>query len=119
MSGSETIKNPCFSTERANITGLVVFADDGISYLLPYAQFLHSKRSPNPALENTPDAPSEKMVIHFAQAEVVVVGSGLKKLEDEIQQAALCFVKAADRRLAASLNTHVAAVTLTLTKENV
>ena len=59
------------------------------------------------------------MVIHFAQAEVVVLGSGLKKLEDEIQQSALRFVRAADRRLAASLKTHVATVTLTLTNANV
>ena len=37
----------------------------------------------------------------------------------EIQKYELKFVKSADRRLAATLNTHIAAVTVTLTKENV
>ena len=66
-----------------------------------------------------PDAPPEKMRIHFARADVVVLGSGLKRLEQGIQKYELKFVKSADRRLAATLNTHIAAVTVTLTKENV
>jgi hypothetical protein len=92
---------------------------DGISYLLPYAQFLYAEKIPNPALEKEPDAPPEKMLIHFACADVVVLGSGLKRLEQDIQKYELKFVKSADRRLAATLKTHIAAVTVTLTKENV
>jgi hypothetical protein len=52
-------------------------------------------------------------------AHVVVLGSGLKRLEAEIQKYELKFVKSADRRLAATLKTHIAAATVTLTKENV
>jgi len=96
-----------------------VFADNGTSYLLPYAQFLYAERISNPALEKEPDAPPEKMRIFFATAEVVVLGSGLKRLEHGIQKSELKFVKSADRRLAATLSTHIAAVTLTLTKESV
>ena len=117
-SASEPRDNPCLERDSA-IAGLMVFADDGISYVLPYAQFMYAERNSNPALESDADAPPEKMVIRFAQAEVMVLGSGLKKLELEIQKYELKFVKSADRRLAASLKTHVAAVTLTLTKENV
>jgi len=98
---------------------LKVIADDGISYLLPYAQFLYAEKVSNPALEKEPDAPTEKMRIRFACGDVVVLGSGLKRLEAEIQKYELKFVKSADRRLAATLNTHIAAVTVTLTKENV
>jgi hypothetical protein len=98
---------------------LKVFADNDISYLLPYAQFLYAEKISNPALEKEPDAPPEKMLIHFACADVVVLGSGLKRLEAEIQKYELKFVKSADRRLAATLNTHIAAVTVTLTKESV
>jgi hypothetical protein len=98
---------------------LNVCADDGISFLLPYAQFLYAARISNPALEKEPDAPPEKIRIHFASAEVTVLGSGLKFVESKLQKCELKFVKAADRRLAATLNTHIAAVTLTLTKENV
>jgi hypothetical protein len=93
-------------------------ADDGISYLLPYAQFLHAKRMANPALEKEPDAPLEKLLVHFAQADVVILGSGLKRLAAEIQKYALRFVKSADRRLAATWNTHVAAVTVNLNQES-
>ena len=41
------------------------------------------------------------------------------RLERRLQKYELKFVKSADRRLAATLKTHIAAVTLTLTKENV
>lgn len=109
--------NPCFGRD-STVTALDVFADDGISYLLPYAQFLYAERTSNSALEKTPDAPPETMRIHFTGADVVVLGSGLKRLEQNIQKCELNFVKSADRHLAATLTTHIAAVTVTLDKEN-
>ena len=108
--------NPCFDTD-STVGALNVLADDGTSYLLPYAQFLSTERGSNPALEKEPDAPPEKMRIGFAQAEVAVLGSGLKALERALQKLELKFVKAADRRLAATLNAHVATVTITLMEE--
>ena len=118
ISASSPRDNPCLGSDPT-ITALDVFADNGISYLLPYAQFLYAEKMSNPALEKEPDAPPEKMLIRFATAEVVVLGSGLKRLEQGIQKSELKFVKSADRRLAATLSTHIAAVTLALTKENV
>ena len=44
----------------------------------------------------------KKCLIHFACAEVIVLGSGLKRLERGIQKYELKFVKSADRRLAAT-----------------
>jgi len=117
-SASSPRDNPCLGNDPT-IAALDVFADNGISYLLPYAQFLYAEKMSNPALEKEPDAPPEKMLIRFATAEVVVLGIGLKRLEQGIQKSELKFVKSADRRLAATLSTHIAAVTLTLTKENV
>jgi hypothetical protein len=110
--------NPCFGSDT-QIAALNVFAGDGNSYLLPYAQFLSAERFSNPALEHEPDAPPEKLLIRFASANVVLLGSGLKRLEGEIQKYQLKFVKSADRRLAATLNTHIATVTITFTKEHV
>jgi hypothetical protein len=118
MSVSSPRDNPCLGHD-SNAAAVAVLTDDGISYLLPYAQFLYAERTANPALEKEPDAPPEKMLIRFASANVVVLGSGLKRLEAEIQKYELKFVKSADRRLAATLKTHIAAVTITLTKENV
>ena len=117
-SASSPRDNPCLGNDPT-IAALDVLADNGISYLLPYAQFLYAEKMSNPALEKEPDAPPEKMLIHFARADVVVLGSGLKRLEAEIQKYELKFVKSADRRLAATLKAHIAAVTVTLTKENV
>jgi hypothetical protein len=117
-SGSSPRDNPCFGMDT-HVAALEAVADDGISYLLPYAQFLYAERISNPALEKEPDAPPEKMLIHFARAEVAVAGSGLKRLEHGVQKYELKFVKSADRRLAAAPNTHIAAVTVTLTNKNV
>jgi hypothetical protein len=110
--------NPCFRSDTQT-AALDVFADDGISYLLPYAQFLYAERVPNPRLEKQPDAPPEKLLIHLALADVVVLGSGLMAIERALQKYELKFVKAADRRHPATLNTFVASVAITLTKKNI
>lgn len=117
-SASSGPPNPCLE-RAANTAALKAVADDGISYLLPYSQFLYAERSANAALEKQPDAPPERMLIRFASGDVAILGSGLKRVETDIQRYELQFIKAADRRLAATLETHIAAVTVTLTKENV
>jgi len=118
ISASSPRKNPCLGSDP-NIAALEVIADDGISYLLPYAQFLYAERMANPALEKEPEAPPEKMSIHFACANVVVLGSGLKWLERRLQQYELSFVMSADSRLGAVYDTLITTITLTLTKEKV
>ena len=116
--GSQPRDNPSYGTD-STVATLNVVADDGRSYQLSYAQFLYAETISNPALETKPDAPPEKLSLRFAVAEVVVLGSGLKAVERAIQKYELKFVKAADRRYAATFKTHVAAVTITLIEENV
>ena len=118
ISASSPRKNPCVGSDP-NIAALEIIADDGISYLLPYAQFLYAERTANPALENEPEASPEKMSIHFGCAEVIVLGSGLKRLERWLQGYELSFVMSADSRLGAVYDTLITAVTLTLTKERI
>jgi hypothetical protein len=117
-SASNPRDNPCFRSDTQT-AALDAVADDGISYLLPYAQFLYAERVPNPRLEKEPDAPPEKMLIRFALADVVVLGSGLIAIERALQKYELKFVKAADRRHAATLNTFVASVAIIMTKEKI
>ena len=117
-SASNPRDNPCLGSD-STIAALDAFADDGISYLLPYAQFLYAERTANPALEKEPEAPPEKISIHFACADVIVLGSGLNWLERRLQQYELSFVMSADSRLGAVYDTLIAAVTLTLIKERV
>ncbi len=115
-SASSTRDNPCFGIDP-NVAALNVFADDERSYLLPDAQLLYAETIPNPALEKNADAPPEKLVICFAVAEVTLLGSGLQAVARKIQKCDLNFVKAVDRRFAASLKTHVAAVAVNFTKQ--
>ena len=115
---SSTRDNPCYGVDP-NVASLNVYADDEHSYLLPYAQLLYAETIPNPALEKNADAPPEKLVICFAVAEVTLLGSGLQAVARKIQKCDLNFVKAIDRRFAVTLKTHIAAITITLTKENV
>ena len=116
ISVSSTRDNPCYGSDP-NVASLDVFADDDISYLLPYAQLLYAEKISNPALEKNADAPPEKMVIRFAAAEVTSWAVASRAVARKIQKCELNFVKAVDRRFAVSLKTHVAAVTITLTKE--
>jgi hypothetical protein len=113
---SSSRDNPCYGNDPTVAT-LNVFADDERSYQLPYAQFLYAEMMPNPALEQDADVPPEKLLICFVAAKVAVLGSGLKSLEKAIQKYELKFVKSADRRYAAVMKTHVAAVAINFTKE--
>ena len=61
-----------------------------------HAQFLYAERTANPALEKEPAASPEKMSIHFGCAEVIILGSGLKRLEGWLQGYELSFVMSAD-----------------------
>ena len=60
MSVSSPRDNPCLGHD-SNAAAVAVLTDDGISYLLPYAQFLYAERTANPALEKEPEASPEKM----------------------------------------------------------
>jgi hypothetical protein len=118
MSVSNSRNNPCLGHD-SNAAAVAFLTDDGISYLLPYAQFLYAERMANPALEKGPEASPEKMSIHFGCAEVIVLGSGLKRLEGWLQKNELSFVMSADSRLDDVCRALITAVTVTLTKENV
>ena len=117
-SASNPRDNPSYGTD-STVATLNVVADDGKSYQLPCAQFLYAEMISNPALETKPDASPEKLLLCFAVAEVAVLGSGLKTVERAIQKFELKYVKAADRRHATTFKTHVAAVAIAFTKEQV
>jgi hypothetical protein len=59
------------------------------------------------------------MSIHFAFAEVIVLGCGLERLQRWLQEYKLDFVMPADSRLCAVYDTLVTSVTVTSTKERV
>jgi hypothetical protein len=114
----ESSKNICYETD-VQIAALTIHADDEHHYLLPYAQFLYAERTANPDVEKDADVPPEKMLIRFAMAEVLILGSGLNWIETRLQKYELKWMQAADRRLAAQFRTHLAVVTVNFTKENI
>jgi hypothetical protein len=114
-SASSSRDNPCYGIDPT-VAALNVAADDGRSYLLPYAQFLHAERTANSALEKEPDAPPEKLLLRFATADVALLGSGLKAVEKAVQRYELKSVQPVDRRFAATLKTHIAAVSVTMSE---
>jgi hypothetical protein len=116
-SASSSRDNPCFEIDPG-VAALLISSGDGRNYLLPYAQFLYAERMANSALESRPEAPPEKLLLHFATADVVLLGSGLKAVEKAIQRYELKSVQSADRRFAAALKTHIAAVSVTLLQPN-
>ena len=118
ISASKPREYPCLGHDP-NAAAVAVLTDDGISYLLPFAQFLYAERTANPALDKEPEAPPEKMSIHFVGAEVIVLGCGLERLERRLQQYELSFVMPADSRVGAVYDTLITTITLTLTKESV
>ena len=63
----------------------------------------------NPALETKPDAPPKKLLLTVCRGRRCGEASGLKTVERAIQKYGVKFVKAADRRYAATFKTHVAA----------
>src|ERR1017187_3687613 len=115
---SSTRDNPCYGIDP-NVAALNVFADDEHSYFLPYAQLLYAEIIPNPSLEKNADAPPEKLLICFASAEVTVLGSGLQAVARKIQKCDLNFVRAVGRHFAASFKTHIAAVEVNFTKQEI
>lgn len=114
-SASSSRDNPCYDMD-ASIAAIHVLADGGRSYLLPYAQFLYAERMANPVVEHEPDAPPEKLLLHFATADVVLLGSGLKAVEKAVQRYELKLVQATDRRFAATLKVHITAVSVTFSE---
>jgi len=53
---------------------------------------------------------------NFATADVELLGSGLKVVEKAVQRYELKSVQAADRRFAATLKVHIAAISITLSE---
>lgn len=88
-------RNPCYGTD-ATVTALRVVTKDGASHLLPYAQFLRARRDANPELEQHPDGPPERLLIQFVQAEVLVLGCGLRFLEDGLRKSSLSQVQVSE-----------------------
>lgn len=113
---SSSRSNGCYETD-AQAAALNVIADNEASYLLSYAHWLGTERHANPDLEHKAGAPPERMLIRFASAEVVLLGSGLAHIERIIQKCELKSVRAMRTRGVPAFSTQIASVTITFNRE--
>jgi hypothetical protein len=104
-----------YKTDKMNLIALGATADDDCHFLFHYADFRYAKRSANPALEGDAKAPPERLLLCFTTGEILILGSGLYYIEDEVQTGSLKSLKAGP----SEHRCRVQSVTITLTKENV
>ena len=116
-SASDVKHQECFGTDP-KVHGVSVLTSDGRNCGLPFAQFLDSELIANPALESEPDAPTEKLTIHFVSATVTVLGTGIKRIQDGLLGSDLKFIRPLDRRLAEPVRGHVAEVRVEYHRDN-
>ena len=83
-----------YETDHINLIALGATGDDDCHYLFHYADFRYARRSANPALEGDAKAPPEKLLLCFTTGEIVILGSGLHYIEDEVQIGSLKSLKA-------------------------
>jgi hypothetical protein len=110
----------CFETEPINLIALGVAADDQRQYMFSYTQYLYSESSANPALEDKPDAPPQRLEIHFTVGTVAIVGCGLEPLARAVQKGELKSVwRLTKRSLDPNSKTHVNSVTVAIHQKQI
>jgi hypothetical protein len=96
-----------------NLIALSVTDDGGRNYLFPYAHLLFAELSANPAVEKQPDAPPQRLHIYFAIGEIIILGSGLRRLELELQKGSLKFARRVSQDYSSALQTNIVSITVT------
>ena len=112
----------CYGTDSQVATPNVI-TDHQRSYQLAYVHFTYSELAANPALEQKPDAPPQRLVIHFSMAVVTVLGAALHPIDKAVQKNDLKYVQRGsldaaklERRPAGSA-TVVVSVAITFTED--
>ena len=121
LTGAEIFKQSnCFETEPINLIALGVTTDDERQYMFSYTQYLYSEFSANPALEDKPDAPPERLAIHFTVGTIAIMGCGLGPLARAVQKGELKSVwRLTKKSLDLNSKTHVHSVTVTIHQKQI
>ena len=73
-------------------------AQDGRCHSFPLTQLVQCILERNPAVEQQPDSPTDRLTIVFATQDVVILGWNLKQLRDALDLGKQVFVRARDAR---------------------
>jgi len=121
LTGAERFKQTyCFETEPINLIALGVTTDDQRQYMFSYTQYLYSESSANPALEDKPDAPPQRLEIHFTVGTVTIVGCGLEPLARAVQKGELKSVwRLTKKSLDPNSKTHVNSVSVAIHQKQI
>jgi hypothetical protein len=93
-------RNPCHDTTNKHSFALGVTADDGHDYFFGTTQFIEAELAANDAVEKSENAPTERLDLRYATAEMVILGQGLRRLVQLIQRGELENIRPLDRRYA-------------------
>jgi hypothetical protein len=114
MSTLDTLspKFRCQSSSNTHAYSLAFEADDGLTYCLATAQFLDLVLGPNPARATDADAPPERVVMRFGDTEVVLLGSSLASLLDDLARGDLSALRSVPLRFKAveKLRPHIVSI---------
>jgi hypothetical protein len=83
----------CMESTEAHVFTMVIVADDSRRHYLAMAQYLGGLHEVNPARVEDPQAPQERMLLHFATAEVTLLGSHLNRIEAALREGRLVLLK--------------------------
>jgi len=79
----------CFESTQRHVFALAVTADDGQDYFLSTAQFLDAQLERNPTTQDNQKQASERLLLRYAAAEIVILGRGLRRLTRHLQRGEL------------------------------
>jgi hypothetical protein len=92
--------NPCCERTHKHSFALAVTSDDGHEYFFGTAQFLDAELTANASVEQSENAPPERLQIRYATGEIVLLGRGLHKLAQWLQRGELESLKPLGKRYA-------------------
>ena len=91
----------CLESTPAHCNSVRVHADDHRLYAFSLSHYLDSVVEANP--HRGPGDPPERLALRFATGEIVVLGSGLDRVEEALSEGRLRGMKVIEARLASQL----------------
>jgi hypothetical protein len=93
-------RNPCHNTAARHSFALGVIADDGHEYFFGTTQFIDAELTVDAAVEESENAPPERLHLRYVTGEAVILGRGLRRLAQSLQCGELENVRPLARRYA-------------------
>src|SRR6185295_12997103 len=98
LTDTELEKLSCLESSHKSTAVLRLRADDGRTYLFATAHYVDGVHEANPTAQ--PEGPPERLRLRFTTGQIVILGLGLERIEDELAEGHLLGLKTVDPRYA-------------------